>query len=253
LSIEQIPFAVYKKVMNIVLFEKNRNKIRITSDDHRFRHIRNVLKLAKGDSFKAGVINGKKGSAEILSLSDYEMILKTDFREDGCKPVPIELLAGHPRPPAARRIIKDCTSFSVKSISFFIAVNSEKSYMQSSLWKKEEYKKALMEGAEQGGHCFIPELNLYHSLNDYFSKNDPSGYIKICFDKAGETSDMKSFGKGRTLAVIGPERGWVDSEIELIRLNGFQFFSLGDTILRTETACTGAVSVINYINNFFRG
>ncbi len=243
---------VIKTVMNIVLFEKQQKEILLCPDDYRFHHICNVLKLAEGDSFRAGVINGKKGLAEIITLTEKRMILRTDFREDGCRFIPIDILIGHPRPPAAGRIIKDCTSFTVRSISFFNAVNSEKSYMQSSLWKKDEYKKALLEGAEQGGHCFIPELKLYSSLDDYFRKNDTEGFVKICFDKAGGITNNNP-ERGRTLAAIGPERGWVDSEIDLLKSNGFQFLSLGDTILRTETACTAAVSVINYINDFFRG
>lgn len=243
---------VIKTVMNIVLFKKQRKEIILGPDDYRFRHICNVLKLAEGDSFRAGVIRGNKGLAEIISLTDEKMIIRTDFREDGCRFLPVDILIGHPRPPAARRIIKDCTSFAVRSINFFNAVNSEKSYMQSSLWKKGEYKKALLEGAEQGGHCFIPELKLYSSLNDYFKKNNTEGSVKICFDKTGGITN-NNFGRGRTLAAIGPERGWVDSEIDLLKSNGFQFLGLGDTILRTETACTAAVSVISYMNDFFRG
>ena len=238
--------------MNIVLFEKDRKQIILNSADYRFRHIKKVLKLEKGDSIKAGVINGKKGTAEIISISDREIVLETDFREDGCRPLPVYLLAGHPRPPAARRIIRDCTSFSVSGISFFTAVNSEKSYLQSSLWNKEEYQKALREGAEQGGHCFIPDLKVYRSLEEYFRQNDTDEYVKICFEREAGSKEAGKPAAGRTLLAIGPERGWVDSELELLKLKSFQFFSLGDTILRTETACAAAVSVINYINNFFR-
>lgn len=239
--------------MNIVLFKEEQQEYILSADDYRYKHIKNVLTLSAGNNLKAGVINGKKGLAEILSVSDERIILKADFREDGNRTIPVDLLVGHPRPPAARRIIKDCTSFAVRSISFFCAVNSEKSYMQSSLWKKEEYKKALLEGAEQGGHCYIPQLNVYYSLNDFFNKNDINNKIKICFNKSDNLNDFTYAEKGDTLAAIGPERGWVDSEIELLGTNGFQFLSLGDTILRTETACTAAVSVINFINNFFRG
>ena len=43
---------------------------------------------------------------------------------------------------------------------------------------------------------------------------------------------------------IGSERGWAEKEREFFYKQGFQFVTLGNRILRTETACIAAISYI---------
>ena len=46
--------------------------------------------------------------------------------------------------------------------------------------------------------------------------------------------------------VIGPEGGFSNKEIELAESKGFRILSLGDRILRTETAAVTALSILMY-------
>ena len=46
------------------------------------------------------------------------------------------------------------------------------------------------------------------------------------------------------IAAIGSERGWTDKERELLIKNGFSLRSMGNRVLRTETAATTAVALI---------
>ena len=50
--------------MNIILLEEGEDFLPFA--DERAKHIRKVLHLQAGDSFKAGIINGFQGMAEIL-------------------------------------------------------------------------------------------------------------------------------------------------------------------------------------------
>jgi len=45
---------------------------------------------------------------------------------------------------------------------------------------------------------------------------------------------------------IGPEGGWTDDELSGARASGFQEASLGQLILRTETAVAAALATVNY-------
>jgi 16S rRNA (uracil1498-N3)-methyltransferase len=45
---------------------------------------------------------------------------------------------------------------------------------------------------------------------------------------------------------IGPEGGWTDKELESAAQSGFQQVSLGNLILRTETAVIAALANLNY-------
>ena len=45
---------------------------------------------------------------------------------------------------------------------------------------------------------------------------------------------------------IGPEGGWTDAELDLARAAGFAEASLGQLILRTETAVLSALAIVNF-------
>jgi 16S rRNA (uracil1498-N3)-methyltransferase len=45
---------------------------------------------------------------------------------------------------------------------------------------------------------------------------------------------------------IGPEGGWTDDELAAARASGFAEVSLGQNILRTETAVVAALAILGY-------
>ena len=58
--------------MNIILLRKEElsaGNFSFIKTDERFLHIKKVLKLGVGAAFKAGIIDGEKGMAEISSFS----------------------------------------------------------------------------------------------------------------------------------------------------------------------------------------
>ena len=68
-----------------------------------------------------------------------------------------------------------------------------------------------------------------------------------------ERQDARSFRSavmacgGTSVALaIGPEGGWTDDEFAAARHAGFMEASLGENILRTETAVISSLSIIRY-------
>lgn len=63
--------------MNIVLFEQEEvvhGCAVLSFRDSRFCHIKRVLKLSAGACFKAGIINGVKGSARISLATEKYLV-----------------------------------------------------------------------------------------------------------------------------------------------------------------------------------
>ncbi|KFH05542.1 RNA methyltransferase [Toxoplasma gondii VAND] len=59
---------------------------------------------------------------------------------------------------------------------------------------------------------------------------------------------MQAHSGGRVLVAIGPEGGWIDQEVEELReTQGFEFFSLGDRVLRCETAVVSVIAQLNML------
>lgn len=62
-------------------------------------------------------------------------------------------------------------------------------------------------------------------------------------------SDMKLDRSKNCMFLIGPEGGFSDDELALIKKNDFSIYSMTDSILRTETAVFYALSIFNFLKS----
>ena len=65
--------------MNIVLFEPDEIGKALALSDERAKHILNVLRRQEGDTFDAGVIDGKRGKATVQSIGNESIDLQFDL------------------------------------------------------------------------------------------------------------------------------------------------------------------------------
>ena len=99
-------------------------------------------------------------------------------------------------------------------------------------------QKIVKEAAEQSERQFLPELQLPQTLKEALKST--KGNV-IFFDPSGENlSEVKINGNEFSI-FIGPEGGWSEKEIELVRKSDTTIINLGHSILRGETAATIAV------------
>jgi len=232
--------------MNIILFTEEEIDKGIPSTDKKAKHISNILKLSVGDSFSAGIINDAVGKAEITQMDELFKFNFTPLKEAEMMS-PITLICGLPRPPVAKRILKDSVTAGVKKIFFITVENSEKSYAQSKLWTTNEHKEAMIEGAQQGVTTFLPEVKIFQSVSHLMKKEELKG-DKIFLDNITGSAPLadhlfQSEDIVETVIAVGAERGWTDRERRLFISNRFQACRLGRRILRTETAVTAAISM----------
>ena len=241
--------------MNIVLFDQEEIVSPLKINDKRAKHIIEILKFKEGDIFFGGIINKGTGKAKIDKIdSNY---LYFTFQYDG-KPIEknrVSLLTAITRPIEAKKILKNCTTIGVSNIYLSIFDKSEKSYFESSLWKNDNYKEYLIDGACQACACDIPNVFLFSNLNDCL-KNLPDNTARAALDNyEAEKSlaylecpkDMSS--PGIVLAVAG-ERGFSNRERFLLKEHGFKLYSLGKRVLKTETAAIAGLSIILSKINF---
>ena len=223
--------------MNIVLLADG--ELFIPSSDERAQHIRKILHMKEGDSFRAGIINGYIGKARILS--DAEEGISLDFipEYDGSRLYPLTLIVAQVRPICMRRILREAVSIGIGRLILPVSDLGEKSYLSASLYKDGEYKDILLDGAMQSGFTGVSAVSITQSLDDAIAEAD--GDVKILLDNregAMSLSEAVLAGKSVVLA-IGPERGWSHREVGLFERAGYSPMLIGKRILRTETAAVG--------------
>lgn len=235
--------------MNIILFDKAELSSPIDPDNPRIRHMQKILGLSAGDEFAAGIIGGLLGWGKVLSCAPDGWRIGFTPDHEPPSPSPITLILGCPRPPVARRLLKDMSSMGVKEIRFTHTQLNEKSYLQSKLWKQGLWHNALLEGAMQGKTTHLPSILRTDSLQAALADLPETDHChRLAFDTGDEAANLSArINTDSCLIAIGPERGWSDSERGMLIDEGFAITRLGERILRTETACAVAVGIAQFL------
>lgn len=231
--------------MNLILFKETELTGTLSLADERARHIKKIIGAAPGDTLDIGILGGKKGKALIKEINEDVILFDYELTKSPPPLYPVTLIIGTPRPPVAQRLLKDLTTGGVKRIFMINTDLGEKSYLNSNLWKNDKFYSYLEQGASQAESTLIPEVRRFYSLKkameavtweadklalDNISPDFPfSGYLA----KAEET-----------VVAIGAERGWTDRERELMREADYRVCSLGERVIRTETACHMAMTLV---------
>lgn len=233
--------------MNLILFEEPFESVRLEGNDPRTKHLHEVLRVKVGALVFVGFVNGPRARAEVVSIGrDGSCELRVMATETAPGLLPIRLLVGLPRPHTAQRVLFEAASMGVAAMHFFQAEHSEPSYAKSRLWQTDKWRERILRGVEQAFGTCLPQVELHADMRLGMAAL-PESSLKIALDnyEAGDSLDAVSIGNsfGVTIA-IGPERGWSAVERSVFRENNWSLAHLGPNVLRTETACVAAVSVV---------
>ena len=234
--------------MNICLFSADEVASgRLSASDERARHIIKILHKVSGDTFSAGIIGGKAGSALITAINDGEISFSFTPESDGKSLYPLDLIIGFPRPIQLKRLLRDAAGLGVRSVHLTGTQLGEKSYLQSNVVKDGGAQKMLLDGTVQAASTHVPSLFVHENLKACLC--EVSAEEKIALDNVGASTSLLSLsqkikGAKSVVAAIGSERGWSEEERNLLEREGFVRASMGKRVLRTETAATVAMSLI---------
>ena len=165
--------------MNIILLrqeELSDGNFSFAKTDERFLHIKKVLKLGVGAAFKAGIIDGEKGTAEITSFSDELLTARFTVSEDAGGGAddfalpPIRLILGFPRPIQLRRILRDVAGLGIEALYLTGTELGEKSYLQADIAAETEIERLLIDGCSQAGDTHIPKVYRAYSVRHFFDR-----------------------------------------------------------------------------------
>lgn len=230
--------------MNLILFEHDELGQPMRPGDRRTEHLIRVLKVQPGDSFDMGVVDGPRGKGFILSAAGGSITWRAELEAETPELYPLTLVAGAVRPPAARRILREAATLGLERVWVFAADKGEGSYSKSRVWKPETVRRLFTEGAEQAFSTRLPELRLFSSLAEALA-NLPAHTAGAAADNYEAVMPLHRWQPKTPAALaIGPERGWSAAERNTLRGAGFTLVSLGERVLRTDTAVIAAAGII---------
>jgi 16S rRNA (uracil1498-N3)-methyltransferase len=144
--------------------------------------------------------------------------------------------------------IEKATELGVTTIVPLAAARSEKALLVAAAKRAERWKRILLEASQQSRRLRVPVLGEVAKPESAFVSHK-QGLRVMLSERSDAKPNRKVFEGQRTMKAtlaIGPEGGWTDAEFEAARSSGFLEASLGNLILRTETAVVTALASLNY-------
>ncbi|MDR0932858.1 MAG: 16S rRNA (uracil(1498)-N(3))-methyltransferase [Victivallales bacterium] len=232
--------------MNLLLLEPSdfisESVVRIF--DRRHIQLRDVIKASPGKSCKAGLLNGKIGRANVAVITPEMTELSVTLSEEPPPKLPVTLLVALPRPKTFLKVLHTATVMGVKRILFFESWKVDKSYWNTPLIKLDEVKQQLLLALEQAMDTVPPQVDFRRRFKPFIEDEFPGiadGGIAL-IAHPGATEPMPRYLSGKITLLVGPEGGFTDYEINLLKNNGATPVSFGPRIMRTEFAVTALLA-----------
>lgn len=226
--------------MNLVLLlpEDFHSATTVHLTGRRLAHIQQVHRASVGDTLRVGVLDGAIGSGKVTRLGPTALEMSVKLTEPPPAPLPVTLLLALPRPKVLKRVLQGVTALGIKRLVLLNSYRVEKSFWQSPVLKDESLREQLILGLEQSRDTILPEIlqrrNFKPFVEDELTEMAAGTLTLVAQPGAADESPSRP-DKPVTLAV-GPEGGFIPYEVEKLIECGFHPISLGERILRVETA-----------------
>jgi 16S rRNA (uracil1498-N3)-methyltransferase len=142
--------------------------------------------------------------------------------------------------------IEKCTELGATRIVPVIARRTEPHLASAATRRVERWRRIALQAAEQSRRVSPPDVSdplkfkdavaLPGSLRIVLSESETSVMLIEVFQSASR--------QGEVVLTLGPEGGWTDEELKSFQDAGWISASLGNRILRAETAAIAAMAVV---------
>ncbi|HEY6139615.1 MAG TPA: 16S rRNA (uracil(1498)-N(3))-methyltransferase [Thermoanaerobaculia bacterium] len=216
---------------------------RVRLNGRRRQHVASVHRAAAGDELTVGLCGGRIGRGRVLLVSDDALELEVTLDRDPPPPLDLTLILAVPRPKVLNRVIAAATSMGIKQIHLINAWRVEKSYWSSPRLTEENLRLQSILGLEQARDTVLPSIAL-HRFFRRFAEELPLSTRAFVAHPPARAPLPRGVREPVTLA-IGPEGGFIDEEIASLERAGFEAVTIGERILRVETAVAWAVATLS--------
>jgi 16S rRNA (uracil1498-N3)-methyltransferase len=219
------------------------------SDADQIHHLKDVLRLKAGDQVMVFDSGGNECTASIAGIGRTEATLQVESRRPPAKKrFRLTIGCAIPKKDRMDEIVDMLTQLGVDRI---VPLETERVVVRLEERKKElrlvRWKSIALSASRQSQRNDLPQVDPVTSLPDLITA--PSGFdLKLIPTLEGRRqSILEALSEKRVsdiLALIGPEGDFSPSEVEMAVSSGFLPVSLGNSVLRVDTAAVAVASFI---------
>ncbi len=144
--------------------------------------------------------------------------------------------------------IEKCTEIGVSRFVPLIARRTDTHLAIAASKRHERWQRLALQASEQSRRVSPPEIMppiKFKELNQVVESTGTAvaRFVLAESEEERQFRDAVEHSKGGAMLAIGPEGGWTEDELQYLRSSDWIAASLGDTILRAETAAIVAVAL----------
>ncbi len=216
----------------------------------RARHLLTVLRVTPGQAVRVGLLDGPLGTGTVAGVEAGTVVLRCVFDQAPPPAPPADLLLALPRPKVMRRLWAQLAALGVGRIILTNAARVERNYFDTHVLDEAFYRPLLIEGLQQARDTRLPTVSVHRQLKvlveDHLDGLAGAGLRLVADPRAASSlaAEARQHAGRRVLVAIGPEGGWTEFELDLLRRHRFQVAGIGPRPLRVDTACVALLAVV---------
>lgn len=217
--------------------------------DEEYHHLVNVLRANIGEQITVCFNDGNENICEIINLSKNQAQLKVLKRQKNIAEADIDvtLFQAVPKGDKLDLIVQKSTELGVKEIVPFL---SQFTQTKSISGKTDRLKKIASEATKQCKRAVIPDIREVTTFPKVLEMLGQYDYILMPYELENsldiKTALDNTDNPKKIAVIIGSEGGFCKEEVMQARETGANIVTLGNRILRAETAAISVISIIMY-------
>lgn len=226
-----------------------RNGVAILPPDQS-HHLFNVLRLRPGDEVEVFDGEGINYAGEV-SDAGPEIRIRKVIKEGEISPTKCRIILAPAliKPERFEWMLQKATELGVEEFIPLRTRYSETSISAERLDKRmERWRRIVRESSKQCRRLSLPKIRQPEEFENFINSGSSREYPKLMLDEKAPVSwALQVPWSDRVCLCIGPEGGWDRAEVAGAQKAGYHVFSLGDRILRSETAAIASVSIVQFL------
>jgi 16S rRNA (uracil1498-N3)-methyltransferase len=222
-----------------------------TLDEEESRHAAQVLRLRVGDAVEVFDGEGRSAAAEIATVARNQVALRL-LRESCCAATPpaITLVQAVPKGKTFEWIVEKAVELGVRQVIPLVTRHTVVKYdAEDGLKKMAKWQRVALEACKQCGQDYLPRIHAPVTWTAWLET--PQQGLRIIASLAAGSQSLRSLleAQGKfhhATLLIGPEGDFSAPETAQALTAGFHPVSLGQIILRAETAAILALSALRF-------
>jgi 16S rRNA (uracil1498-N3)-methyltransferase len=218
-------------------------------------HLASVLRLAVGDRVVVAGTEGLEAEATLVEVSRERVTADIGPAIRRPRRPKVVLAAGIARRERMEFTIQKVTELGVSEIWPLLCARCVVRLGDDRAGKRiDRWRRIAEEAAKQSQRSDVPRVRNVAGLDALLAETGRFDVVLVPWEEAastavgiGEALDAENATSDTSvLVVVGPEGGFEPSEVAALEDAGARVVSLGQTVLRTETAAVVAVALTSY-------